>query len=341
VVSPGSAEQALLGSRTELGVGTVLSIDRTSASASSAELQLFDKSRLKILAGASVALTRMEVGRFINQQWLALDHFSGPIQYQTVVPIEVRVPNGVVHLGGNGDYTVWIDGDVSRVLVYAGEARLVSGGAPVVVPEGKRGEIDRLGGIRLESRQMVLLPNGNFVNRVEGWHPHDVPNNALDVNGARLWVSAPDDSSTALRVVRETRKREHGETGLIQKFERDVSGFRHLYLRAWVRVDYAELSGGGQFGSEYPMMLKVVYEGPAEASDYPWAVGFYYANPENRPVPQSVGVMWPHGMWQRYEVDLKDMPDEASLPYYLRELTVMGQGHSYDARIAGIELIGD
>jgi hypothetical protein len=344
VVSPGSAEQALLGSRTELGVGTVLSIDRTSASASSAELQLFDKSRMKILAGASVALTRMEVGRFINQQWLALDQYSGPIQYQTVVPIEVRVPNGVVHLGGNGDYTVWIDGDVSRVLVYAGEARVASGGAPVVVPEGRRGEIDRLGGIRVDRRDVALVPNGSFANRAEGWQPHDVPNSALDVNGARFWVSGPDElgsSATALRVVRETRKREHGETGLIQKLARDVSGFRHVYLRAWVRVDYAELSGGGQFGSEYPMMLRVVYEGPSETSDYPWAVGFYYANPENRDVPASIGVLWPQGEWKRYEVDLKQQQDEANVPYFLSELTVMGQGHSYDARIAGIELIGD
>jgi hypothetical protein len=34
---------------------------------------------------------------------------------------------------------------------------------------------------------------------------------------------------------------EHGETGLKQKLDRDVSGFRHLWLRAWARVDYADL----------------------------------------------------------------------------------------------------
>ena len=135
-------------------------------------------------------------------------------------------------------------------------------------------------------------------------------------------------------------RRNTAKTGLIQTLDRDVSGFRHLFLRAWVRVDYAELSGGGQIGFEYPMMLRLVYNGPAESSEYPWVVGFYYANPENRPVPPRTALMWPQGTWQQYEVDLKDT-DEPNVPYRLRELTVMGQGHSYDARIAGIELVGD
>jgi hypothetical protein len=164
------------------------------------------------------------------------------------------------------------------------------------------------------------------------------------VNGARFWVSGPETAgagSTALRVARESSRKEHGETGLIQALDRDVSGFRHLYLRAWVRVDYAELSGGGQFGSEYPMMLRLVYEGPVQGSDIPWSIGFYYANPENRPLPALAAVQWPQGEWKQYEVDLKATTEESNVPYWLRELAVMGQGHSYDARIAAIELIGD
>jgi hypothetical protein len=341
VVSPGVADQALLGSRSELGVGTVISADRTSTSA--AELQLFDRSSLKVMAGATLALTRMEVGRFINQHSIAFDQSSGAVQYQTVGPIEVRVPTGLVQLGANGDYTIWIEGEHSRVLVYAGEARVAGAGTTLVLSERQRGELDRLGQVRVEARSMQLVPNGSFANRAEGWQPHDHPNSALDVNGARFWVSGPDElgpTSNALRVVRETSKKEHGQTGLIQALDRDVSGFRHLFLRAWVRVDYAELSGGGQMGFEYPMMLRVVYNGPAESSEYPWVVGFYYANPENRPVPPRTALMWPQGTWQQYEVDLKDT-DEPNIPYQLRELAVMGQGHSYDARIAGIELVGD
>jgi len=31
----------------------------------------------------------------------------------------------------------------------------------------------------------------------------------------------------------------------------------------------------------------------------------------------------------------------SNIPYRLRDFAVMGQGHSYDARIAGLSLIGE
>src|SRR5262249_14777447 len=133
---------------------------------------------------------------------------------------------------------------------------------------------------------------------------------------------------------------EHGETGLVQKLDRDVSGFRHLWLQAMVRVDYADLSGGGTLGSEYPMMLQVKYEGPVENTLNPWAVGFYYSNQDNRPVPDYLGRLWPQGEWKPFKVDLMDT-EPGTVPYRLLEFAVMGQGHSYDARIAAISLTGD
>jgi hypothetical protein len=42
-----------------------------------------------------------------------------------------------------------------------------------------------------------------------------------------------------------------------------------------------------------------------------------------------------------YEVDLMHIVDPSSVPYRLRDFKVMAQGHSYDARIAGISLVGD
>src|SRR5262249_60245442 len=92
----GSAEKTLLGGRTELGVGTVVTLDRTTVA--SLDLQFFDESSIRMLGGAEVELTRMEVGRFINQHSLALTQSTGPIRYQTVDPMDVYVPNGAVQL---------------------------------------------------------------------------------------------------------------------------------------------------------------------------------------------------------------------------------------------------
>jgi hypothetical protein len=214
----------------------------------------------------------------------------------------------------------------------------------VTVTEGRMVEIDAARQIRpVIDRRVPLLVNSDFNLHDQNWEPLDIPNSQLDVNGNRLWVTGPSDSSPALpalRVVRVSAKGEHGETGLIQKLDRDVSGFRHLWLTAFVRVDYADLSGGGTLGSEYPMMLSMKYEGPAEATLYPWAVGFYYSNQDNRIVPADRGQLWPQGEWKQYQVDLMNT-ETSSIPYRLLEFTVMGQGHSYDARIAGISLIGE
>jgi len=338
VVLPGSSERTLLGSRTELGVGTTVVADR----AVSADLSLFDGSTVRLLGGSSLELTRMEIGRFINQHSLMLVQASGPIRYATSSgPMDIAVPHGRVQLGAHGDYTVWLDGDLTRVLVYGGEARLTGANAVTTsVADGKMGVIDAQGGTSVGDRRIALLKDGDFAQHDQDWQPLDKPNSALDVNGTRLWVSGPTDGTTTLRVDRESVKGEHGETGLIQKLDRDVSGFRHLWLTAIVRVDYADLSGGGTLGTEYPMMLNLDYEGPGENSLNPWAVGFFYSNPDNRPVPEYIGMPWPQGEWRQYAVDLMQT-ETSKIPYRLLRLTVMGQGHSYDARIAQISLVGD
>jgi hypothetical protein len=335
---PGSTEKTLLGNRSDLSVGTVLWLDRTT----SAELQLFDDSTIEMLGGATLELSRMEVGRFISQHAVLLTQTSGPVQYQTGDAVDVQAPNALIHLAAHGDYTVWLDGDTTRVMVYAGEARVVQGnGNSMTVPESRRVEIGPSGQLStVQPLQMELLgSNHDFNQHEQGWQALDVTQ-ANDVNGSRSWVDGPDAGTTALRVQRTSVKQEHGETGLVQPLNWNVSGFRHLWLQAWVRVDYADLSGGGTFGSEYPMMFRIKYEGPTEGSFIPWSVGTYYANPENRPIPPSTAVLWPQGEWKLYRQDLMDT-DPSSVPYRLLEFAVMGQGHSYDARVADISLIGE
>jgi hypothetical protein len=331
---PGSTEKTVLGARADLPVGTVLWLDRNT----SAGLQLFDDSTVKLLGGSTLALSRMEVGRFITQHALALTQSSGAVQYATAGAVDVQVSGTLVHLAPHGDYTVWLDGDVARVMVYGGEAHVAS----VSVSEGSRVDIDSQGQVsRLYGLQTPLLFNANFSQHDQGWLGLDVPSDAkLDVIGERSWVSGPDDKSVALRVSRKSVNHEHGETGLFQELDRNVAGFRHLWLRAWVRIDHADLSGGGAFGSEYPMMFRVRYEGPSERSFIPWAVGMYYANPENRTVPPFVGIEWTQSEWKLYETDLMET-DASNVPYRLLEFAVMGQGHTYDARVAGISLVGE
>ena len=332
-----------MGERSELGVGTQIVLDRRTAS--SADLQLFDGSTVTLQSGSAVELTRMEVGRFIKQQALVLTQADGAVRYATLEAIDVLVPNGLVHLLPHSDVTVWLSGADTNVLVYGGEAHLTSAGATVSVGDRQRGVINAQGVRGPYERQMSLLPNGIFAQHDDGWQPYDKLNGELDVSGTREWVSGPDSllgyPTTALRLHRQSVKQQHGETGLVRSLDVDVSGFRHLWLRAWVRVDYADLSGGGQLGSEYPMMLQVDIEAPVPGNRADWVGGFYYANPERLPVPEKTAEQVPQGEWQPYQVDLMNTQEPSRQPYRLLGFAVMAQGHSFDASVANVELIGD
>jgi hypothetical protein len=327
----------------QVAQGTVVRAERDSEGAT-AIVRLFDDTRVTVQTGARVELSRMQVGRFINQHDVLLTQTDGPVRYETTAAADVGVPNGVVHLGPHGDTTVWIDGQQTRVLVYDGEARLESNNVSAIVGKDQQAMI---GGDRriaeVGSRTTSLLTNGDFVQHDDGWQKIDAPNPQLDRQGQRFWVSGPEDAGrplTALQIVRESVRLEHGETGLMHPLNLNVEGFRHLWLQAWVRVDSASLSGGGQLGSEYPMMLVLHYEGPEPNSRPDWTHGFYIANAENRPVVAGVAELWPQGTWRPYRVDLMDT-EPWRLPYRLLDLEVLGQGHSYNARVAEVELIGE
>jgi hypothetical protein len=57
-------------------------------------------------------------------------------------------------------------------------------------------------------------------------------------------------------------------------------------------------------------------------------------------VPPGRAEYWPVGQWKQYEVDLMDT-DPDNIPYRLREFSVLGQGHNYDAQVAAIEIVGE
>ncbi len=66
----------------------------------------------------------------------------------------------------------------------------------------------------------------------------------------------------------------HGETGLIQSIEMDVSEYPTLELRATFYVDEQSLSTCGQRGSECPMMFRIDYV-DVQGGERAYITGFY------------------------------------------------------------------
>ncbi|MBI2756312.1 MAG: hypothetical protein HYX52_06355 [Chloroflexi bacterium] len=322
-----------------LPVGAVVESTR----GASGRIQLFESSSATVLSEGRLQLVRMDVGRFINRSTVILRQDQGSVRYEPASDIVVELAGGRATVR-KGDSTIWIQPDgTARVLVYDGEVSLEGASAlPVTVRAGQRADLrpDR----QISSpvaRAMSLFDNGDFARQADGWETIDVQNGPPDTDGERYFVPGPTVDGqplSALRILRNSIALSHGETGLRRPLDVDVSGFRSLYVEALIRVDSASLSGGGQVGSEYPMMLRVQYEGVREGTRPDWLVGFFYANPENRPVRNAVEV--PQGEWVTYRVNLMDQNEERK-PFRVLSFEVMGQGHSYDARVAAVRLVGD
>ena len=83
------------------------------------------------------------------------------------------------------------------------------------------------------------------------------------------------------------------------------------------------------------MMLQVDYV-DATGGRPSWSHGFYYANPENRPVINAEQVA--QGVWVRYQGNLVELKNR---PAFIDSIRVVGSGHDFDASITQIELIAE
>lgn len=335
----GSAETLVVQGERDLSEGTLIEVAR----GGSLRLRLFDQSLVAVSSAASLELAQMDVGRFIPRKEVVLNQQDGAVQYQPTGEARINVPNGQVVLNG-GDHTVWVQGDRTTILSYAGEARVETDGGSSTVRAGQKVEIGpdrRLSDVT--ERGTELLMNGNFARRYQDWQEYDVNNGGTrDRPGERRLVRDPSPLGgilDALQVVRESVAQTHGETGLRQPLSVDVSGYRRLQVEALVRVDRASLSGGGNLGFEYPMMLRLAYEGVPVDSRPDWVQGFYYANPDQQPVRNATTV--PRGEWVQYRSPNLLDQEEGRRPVRLLSFEVMGQGHTYDARVAAVRLVAD
>jgi hypothetical protein len=323
------------------------------ATSSEATIQLgVDRSTVRLRPGARVEISMMRVGRFNpDLTQVRLNQLAGAVDYSVAgsLPnqrqIEVRTPHmsepqDRIRLT-KGEYLVWIQPNGTRLISYQGQARADLGGSPIYLRDGKWA---LLAAERAETRGPLDLPEQLVKNRDfarglgEAWSPIDIGEKGRpDIGGQRSVVEEVINERPlrSLRIVRDTAKDTHNETGLRQDVDREVWAYRSLTLSAWVKVGYASLDGGGYAGSEYPLMLRVNYVAENGGS-YAWAHGFFYRNESNRPA--EIGEQIEQGQWYRYSIDLTSLRDR---PAYIASVEVLASGHDFDAQVAGIELAAE
>lgn len=314
--------------------------------AASAALDLPEGSKVELLPNTVLEVRELQDGRFRSglkrvsfRQLSGISHVTVAQDESDPHDIRVATPHGEVTFSA-GEFTIWVRSDSTRVSAAAGRASAWAHDERIAFEAGQK--------IVLQPAMPPsgplpaaedLIHNGDFARGLEGWGLwSEQESSRPDVRGSRSIVETEIDGRKwqALRVTRETELDTHNETGIEQVIDKDVTAYRKLTLQARVRLRYASLSGGGYAGSEYPLMLRVIYV--AEGNNVPikWFHGFYYRNPEDRPTDQ--GTQIPREHWFQYAGDLATLDPP---PARILAVQVLGAGHDFDAMATDIRLIGE
>jgi hypothetical protein len=311
---------------------------------SRAAIRVPDGSAVELFPETRIQLEAARIGRFnsaATQTRLAL--FTGTVRLS--VPelggrgpgVQLVLPEGMLSFAP-GDYTVRASREATRVSVWSGHATFLARDGPKEALDGTKLVIAAGGTTTTIDLLENIVSNGDFSENLAGWEIwEDLEQGRPDVRGQLEVIGASGTASPAkaLRIWRSSLRDAHNETGLRQRLDRDVAGARAIRVEARLRVDLASLSGGGYLGSEYPMMLRVRLR-DARGGDVVWTQGFYYANPENRPVP--IGVTVPRGDWVAVSADLLQAVNQ---PATIESIEVFGAGHTFDALISSVRLLVD
>lgn len=308
-----------------------------------ASISLIDGSRIQLYSGSQLKLTELRRSRFHDGfTRIAVGLEKGTARFEVYAPpteenlFLAATPYGYALLT-KGNFGLEVAENRTRVSSREGSAAVYGKSGVAELQAGEKVLLTKteLTGPLPAGDQLVA--NGDFSQGFARWDKlqQDEPGRPVEAGQRSLVTEKIGDRETiALRLSRVSRMATHGEIGLTQVINKDVSDYQSLRLLADVRVDEQSLSGGGYMGYEYPIMIRVRYRDAAGAQ-IDWSHGFFFKNPENRPIPNGEWV--PQAQWVAYNGDLLEVKPK---PAHLISVEVLAAGHSFDGMIANVGLVG-
>ncbi len=144
-----------------------------------------------------------------------------------------------------------------------------------------------------------------------------------------------------LEIARSVSSTDPANTGLRQMLDVGVADQPSLLLTADLKVLEQTVPGGGQLGSEFPIIVRITYyDASGGFNTRIW--GFYSLPAANGAIPFNpslveVRLVTP-GEWVPLSVDLRGL---APQPVRLESLEVYGSGQGYRSRITNVAIIGE
>lgn len=327
----------------QLETATIITTDNTSQ----AVLTFFDESSITLYNNTVLIIEKTERPRFDwspHPDEIYVEMVRGRIR--TSVPpteadrlFQVKTPHSIANLT-TGSYAVEVDNEKTRFTVRQGIASVSAAGEMIPLQQ------DQLTIVYLDqppappsAAEQNLLVNGDFSEGTTGWYiSRFVPSESVTSTAQLIQT----EGRAAVSFASKGSDNIHVEASIEQEVNKDVQDFQTLRVSADIRLIYQSLPGGGQLGTEFPIMIQIAYR-DVDGNDRNWYHGFYYEPPlenfilynelnnTNESITQNV--------WYPYESDnLLDIMGAAK-PVYVKSIRIYASGWIYEAQVGDIKLL--
>jgi hypothetical protein len=253
---------------------------------------------------------------------------------------DIITPDAGIKLD-QGSFSVEVMKKGTQVVTRLGEANVAVPDKSVLLKQGQRTVVGPETPLSdpLPAAQN-LLSDSNFTLAFEDiWVPYtiDLTEAVTPTAGVIIFQNRP-----VLALRSEGEDNIHTEVGVIHQVNKDIRDFQSVRVFAEIRLASQSLPGGGQAGSEFPIMLHVAYK-DAEGNDRDWFHGFYYEpTPANYILynqPDNSSERIARFIWYPYEsVNLLTTLGPTK-PAFIKSIRIYASGWLYDAMVANISLL--
>lgn len=334
--------------------GQTVSLDVTQAvstdNTSQAILTFTDDSSLTLYGDTSIVLQLAREPRFgisSHPTEIEVEVIKGRVRATASrsredLQFDIRTADADIWLD-QGSYSVEVTENLTQVTTRLGQAEVTAGSDSVILAQGERTIVGQNTPLSepLPAAQNLLTDSDFSEDFEETWEVYRI----TPIESITTTAEVIDfQNQSVLNLRSEGQDNIHSEVGVIQMVNKDVRDFQSLRVFAEVRLINQTLPGGGQLGSEFPIMLNVAYR-DAEGNERDWFHGFYYEPPPENYIlynqPDNSSERVARFIWYPYEsVNLLTTLGPTK-PVYIRSIRIYASGWIYDSMVANISLLAE
>jgi hypothetical protein len=340
------------------GEATILTDSTTQAALTFLDPRTSDViASLVVFPDTEIRLVEMAAPRYglnSNPYVIRASDLSGQLEVLVFDPspqstqFELLSQHASTYISEQGHYTIATNGQNSEITVWDGSAVVDSNGNRDRIELGRNQHtvIQNTGeSITITDAEIPLVVNHDFSHALdEGWRLYNV---GIPIGNASTTVF---DGRPVVIFDRSQghwpdQALGHGETGLIQELQVDVTDYANLEIQATLFIDEQSLSTCGEAGSECPLMMNINYIDPA-GNEQEFIHGFYATTEPQLSYPQACASCRSEHerinlkSWYTYESgNLLELWPAEQRPEYINSISVYASGHAYKVFLSDISIL--